>query len=59
MKSVVFVDSEINQNDEIIDLGAVKPTGEKLHTADKSAFSEFVSGSEFVGGHNIIEHDLK
>ena len=59
VKSVVFVDSEINQNDEIIDLGAVKPTGEKLHTADKSAFSEFVSGSEFVGGHNIIEHDLK
>lgn len=59
MKSVVFVDSEINQNDEIFDLGAVKLNGEKLHTADKIAFSNFVTGSEYVGGHNILKHDLK
>lgn len=59
MKSVVFVDSEINQNDEIFDLGAVKLNGEKLHTADKIAFSIFVTGSEYVGGHNIRKHDLK
>ena len=44
MKSIVFVDSEINHNSEIIDLGAVKPTGEKLHTADKSTFSNFEIG---------------
>ncbi len=59
MNSIVFVDSEIYQNGEIGDLGAVKPNGDKLHTKNKTEFSRFVLGSEYVCGHNIIAHDLK
>lgn len=59
MHSVVFVDSEINQKGDIVDLGAVKPNGETLHTSLQGTFSRFVSGNEFVCGHNVLEHDLK
>ncbi|MGN0682562.1 MAG: RecQ family ATP-dependent DNA helicase, partial [Oscillospiraceae bacterium] len=59
MHSIVFIDSEISANGEISDLGAVKPNGETLHTSLQGTFSKFVSGNEFVCGHNIFEHDLK
>lgn len=60
MNSIVFVDSEISPKSlKILDLGAVKPDGSKLHSSSQSEFSEFVIGTDFVCGHNIIAHDLK
>lgn len=58
MNEIVFIDSEINHNGEICDLGAVKNKGGKLHTTSQCDFSKFVSGCKFVCGHNIIKHDL-
>ncbi|MBO5067597.1 MAG: DEAD/DEAH box helicase, partial [Clostridia bacterium] len=58
MESIVFIDSEITNEGAIADLGAVKETAQ-FHSANKQEFSEFVKGSEFVCGHNIIHHDMK
>ena len=60
MESIVFIDSEIRvENGTVADLGAVKEGGAQFHANNKHAFSEFVSGAEFICGHNIIHHDLK
>lgn len=60
MSSIVFIDSEISVSKKAIcDLGAVKPDGIKLHSDSQSEFSDFVSGSDFICGHNVIDFDLK
>ena len=58
MKSIVFVDSEVGLDGKLLDIGAVKE-GARFHSGSKSQFREFVSGSEYICGHNILEHDLK
>lgn len=59
MKTIVFIDSEINAKGQIMDLGAVKSSGEQFHAASQKDFVEFVHGCPFVCGHNILAHDLK
>lgn len=60
MKKIVFIDSEIDpENGQILDLGAVTSDGRQLHAAVKSELSELVALYEYIGGHNIIAHDLK
>lgn len=59
MSKIVFIDSEINHDGEICDLGAVKPEGGRLHTTLQNEFSAFASGCRYVCGHNLIAHDLK
>lgn len=60
MKKIVFIDSEINpENNQITDLGAATSDGRQFHAASKSDFSAFVADFEYIGGHNIIAHDLK
>lgn len=60
MKQIVFVDSEIGQRDgRILDLGACDSAGRQLHCASPEELTGFTAGIHFIGGHNIIEHDLK
>jgi ATP-dependent DNA helicase RecQ len=60
MPSLVFVDSEISpESKKVCDLGAIKEDNEKFHSANIKAFEDFVSGADFVCGHNLIHHDLK
>ncbi|MCD7755421.1 MAG: RecQ family ATP-dependent DNA helicase [Firmicutes bacterium] len=59
-KSVVFIDAEVGVDSEkICDLGAVKEDGNTFHSPSIHDFLAFVSGAEFVCGHNIVHHDLK
>lgn len=59
MKQAVFIDIEVNSSDnKILDLGAVTSDGRRFHCVSQGEFSDFVSGIKFVGGHNIIAHDL-
>ena len=58
--SVVFIDTEVGIDDERIhDIGAIRPDKAVFHSASIREFCEFISGAEFVCGHNIIHHDLK
>ncbi|MBR6618446.1 MAG: RecQ family ATP-dependent DNA helicase, partial [Oscillospiraceae bacterium] len=60
MTNIIFIDSEINpQSGEIFDLGAVSTDKHQLHTANRQQFSEFISDYVFIGGHNILAHDLQ
>lgn len=58
-KSIVFIDSEVGVDDKkIYDLGAVRSDNSTFHSAYMPDFYTFISGSEFICGHNIVHHDL-
>lgn len=60
LKSVVFIDAEISVDDnKIHDLGAVKDGRIYFHSASIRDFISFISGADFICGHNLIHHDLK
>ena len=60
MKRISFIDTEVSESDsKAYDFGAVNENEEKLHTGSSHEFHEFISGSVFLCGHNIIEHDSK
>lgn len=57
---IVFIDAEIELGGKkILDIGAIKGNGWTFHSKSPEAFSDFLRGSEAVGGHNILKHDLK
>ena len=59
-KSVVFIDAEIGVDDhKIHDLGAMKDDRTYFHSASIRDFISFISGADFLCGHNIVHHDLK
>jgi len=55
-KSIVFIDSEVGVDDKKIhDLGAVRSSdGATFHSASVGDFCAFISGAEFLCGHNIL-----
>ena len=60
MKSIAFIDTEIDvKTQNVLDIGSIKSNGEVIHTPSMAAFKEFIKGTQFICGHNIIKHDLK
>ena len=59
-KRIAFIDLEVaEKTGKVNDYGAVTEKNEKLHTPSAKAFAEFLSGADYLCGHNIVEHDLK
>ena len=55
-----FIDIEVGLNDKKIhDIGAIRYDGAKYRNASKQELLIFLSGVDFVCGHNIIHHDAK
>ena len=60
MKQIVFIDLEVGSSSgRVLDIGAVKQDGTSLHSPSQAGFENFIRGSEYVCGHNILNHDLK
>lgn len=60
MNSIAFIDTEINPNNNVIlDIGGIKANGISFHSSSVNNFTDFIKGSEYICGHNIIHHDLK
>jgi ATP-dependent DNA helicase RecQ len=60
MSVITFIDTEVEPaSGKILDIGAVKDKGATFHSSCIQDFSEFIKGSEFLAGHNILNHDLK
>ncbi|NLX77903.1 MAG: RecQ family ATP-dependent DNA helicase [Clostridiaceae bacterium] len=60
MNRITFIDTEINPiNNRILDIGAVRDNGAEFHSAYIREFIDFIRGSEYICGHNILNHDLK
>ena len=58
-KRIVFWDSETTTKARRIkDIGAVDNAGAVFHSANIPQFISFLSGADFICGHNIIHHDL-
>lgn len=58
-KMIVFIDSEIDSDGRIADLGAVYENGAEFHSSSAQAFSYFIADAEFICGHNVVHHDMK
>ncbi len=60
MSRITFLDTEVQpKTGKIIDIGAIKENGDILHSASLDELQEFIIGSEYICGHNMINHDLK
>lgn len=58
--SIAFIDTEIDPNDgRILDIGSVRGDGSFFHKVSASEFIEFIRGSRYVCGHNVLNHDVK
>ena len=58
--SITFVDTEIEPNKgKILDIGAIKADGNHYHKTSLVDFTQFLKGSKYVCGHNILKHDIK
>jgi ATP-dependent DNA helicase RecQ len=60
MSSIAFIDTEIDFiSRKILDIGGVKDNGNYFHSNSTTDFTTFLKGTEFICGHNILNHDLK
>lgn len=60
MKKIAFIDIETGtDNKKVYDYGAVNNAKEKLHSNSATEFHAFISGSEYLCGHNVVNHDSK
>ena len=59
-KIYAIVDVEVGLKDKKIhDIGAVRSDGAIYHHAYRQGLMDFISGAEYICGHNIIHHDLE
>lgn len=60
MKPITFFDTEVDSKSlKILDIGSIKNGDSIFHSNSIREFENFVSGCEFICGHNVINHDLK
>ncbi|VAW41320.1 ATP-dependent DNA helicase RecQ [hydrothermal vent metagenome] len=59
MQAITFFDTEVSAKNKILDIGAVKNSGEVLHTPAKVKFLAFIESTKYICGHNVLQHDLQ
>ena len=60
MNSITFIDTEIDHRSrKILDIGSIREDGSYFHSSSVAGFTQFLKGSQFICGHNILKHDIK
>ena len=60
MNSIAFIDTEIEpKSQKILDIGSIKDDGSSFHKTSIVEFIQFLNGTKFICGHNILSHDIK
>lgn len=60
MNSITFIDTEIEPGSRrVLDIGSVRDDGSSFHKSSVTEFIQFLSGTKFICGHNIFNHDIK
>ncbi|MBS1588042.1 MAG: RecQ family ATP-dependent DNA helicase [Bacteroidetes bacterium] len=60
MNSIAFIDTEIDPiSKKILDIGSIKDDGTIFHSNSISDFIKFLTGTQFICGHNILYHDIQ
>ena len=59
-REILFFDTEVDPRDNRVhDYGAVRDSGEELHTSSETAFAAFIRGAAWLSGHNIRDFDFQ
>src|SRR5205809_4656208 len=59
MSLIAFFDIETDQQGKhILDIGCILPNGSTFHKNHAGELAKFVEKADFIGGHNILQHDL-
>ncbi len=59
MSLVAFFDIETNtRNNELLDIGCILSDEKEFHRNHAYDFNTFIEQSQFICGHNILQHDL-
>ena len=57
---IAFIDTEIEPvKGKVLDIGGIREDGGQFHSGVISEFVDFLKGTSFVCGHNIVNHDMK
>lgn len=60
MAEITFIDIEANpETHQISDMGAIQANGASFHANSIHHLVQFIGQNEYIGGHNILHHDLK
>ena len=60
MPIITFIDIETDAcGKKVLDIGGFRSDGATFHGANIAGFVDFLHGSDYVCGHNILNHDLK
>jgi len=60
LQHAVFIDTEIDpKNHKILDIGCCRHDGSSFHSNSIPSFVNFLKGSKYVCGHNILKHEIK
>jgi len=60
MDSIAFVDTEIEpKSGRILDIGCIRNDGTSFHKNSIAELSRFLTGTQFICGHNILNHDIR
>lgn len=60
MNSIAFIDTEVDPRTlKILDIGGIRADGCIFHKASTPDFIQFLNGTRFICGHNVIHHDIK
>ncbi|MNJ85762.1 ATP-dependent DNA helicase RecQ [compost metagenome] len=59
MPTIAFLDTEINAQHHIGDIGCITTDGRQYHGKSVKDCLSILMDSDFICGHNIIHHDLK
>ena len=60
MNPIAFVDTEIEPDSgKVLDIGCAKVNGSQFHSNSVADFIDFLKESQYVCGHNLLQHDLK
>ncbi len=60
MNTIAFIDTEIEpKSGKVLDIGSVRDNGSIFHKPSVAEFIQFLDGTQFICGHNILRHDIK
>lgn len=60
MNSIAFIDTEIEPKSlKVLDIGSIRGDGSSFHRSSVTEFIQFLKGTQFICGHNILNHDIK
>ena len=59
MDNIIFIDTEIDvKSKKVLDIGCVTNKGAHFHSNFFSDLVEYITGTNYICGHNILNHDL-